>query len=140
MMVEMTKYSCSYYIFNLRIYTCFSGSRPEIRNHYRGHKMSLWLNLIPQLHRPGDGDDVSMRHHHFQEEDDEYYDGKQNMSFETNPSQKIVVLSNIITEHNVLCITSQIEVLVKFESMQATEAFLSSNVKKTVTICWYFVN
>ncbi|ERL86604.1 hypothetical protein D910_04011, partial [Dendroctonus ponderosae] len=36
--------------------------------------MSLWLNLIPQLHRPGDGDDVSMRHHHFQEEDDEYYD------------------------------------------------------------------
>lgn len=37
--------------------------------------MSLWLNLIPQLHRPGDGDDVSMRHHHFQEEDDQYYDG-----------------------------------------------------------------
>ncbi|CAH1368932.1 neuroligin-1 [Tenebrio molitor] len=51
------------------------GNRPEMRNHYRGHKMSLWLNLIPQLHRPGEGDDVSMRHHHFQEEDDQYYDG-----------------------------------------------------------------
>ncbi|KAJ8983793.1 hypothetical protein NQ317_008111 [Molorchus minor] len=37
--------------------------------------MSLWLNLIPQLHRPGEGDDISMRHHHFQEEDDQYYDG-----------------------------------------------------------------
>lgn len=37
--------------------------------------MSLWLNLIPQLHRPGEGDDISMRHHHFQEEGDQYYDG-----------------------------------------------------------------
>ncbi|CAG9767911.1 unnamed protein product [Ceutorhynchus assimilis] len=51
------------------------GSHPDRRDHYRGHKMSLWLNLIPQLHRPGEGDDVSMRHHHFQEEDDQYYDG-----------------------------------------------------------------
>lgn len=49
-----------------------------MKNHYRGHKMSLWLNLIPQLHRPGDGDDISMRHHHFQEEGDQYYDGKTN--------------------------------------------------------------
>lgn len=40
--------------------------------------MSLWLNLIPQLHRPGEGDDISMRHHHFQEEGDEYYDGNNN--------------------------------------------------------------
>lgn len=37
--------------------------------------MSLWLNLIPQLHRPGEGDDVSMKHHHFQEEEAQYYDG-----------------------------------------------------------------
>ncbi|KAK9747472.1 hypothetical protein QE152_g5291 [Popillia japonica] len=51
------------------------GNKAEIKNHYRGHKMSLWLNLIPQLHRPGDSDDVSMRHHHFQEEGDQFYDG-----------------------------------------------------------------
>ncbi|XP_017786115.1 PREDICTED: neuroligin-1-like [Nicrophorus vespilloides] len=51
------------------------GNKAEMRNHYRGHKMSLWLNLIPQLHRPGEGDDISMRHHHFQEEGDQYYDG-----------------------------------------------------------------
>ncbi|KAG8224186.1 hypothetical protein J437_LFUL002308 [Ladona fulva] len=50
------------------------GIRPEQKGHYRGHKMSLWLNLIPQLHRPG-GDDVSMRHHHFPEEGPAYYDG-----------------------------------------------------------------
>ncbi|CAH2008985.1 unnamed protein product [Acanthoscelides obtectus] len=50
-------------------------SRPVKKDHYRGHKMSLWLNLIPQLHRPREDDDVSMRHHHFLEEDEQYYDG-----------------------------------------------------------------
>lgn len=46
-----------------------------MKSHYRGHKMSLWLNLIPQLHRPG-GDEVNMRHHHFQEEGPQFYEGK----------------------------------------------------------------
>ncbi|XP_039278642.1 neuroligin-1, partial [Nilaparvata lugens] len=50
------------------------GVKPEVRNHYRGHKMSLWLNLIPQLHQPGIAE-LSMRHHHFQEEGAQYYDG-----------------------------------------------------------------
>ncbi|KAG8285123.1 Carboxylesterase [Homalodisca vitripennis] len=50
------------------------GSKTEVRSHYRGHKMSLWLNLIPQLHQPG-LEDLSMRHHHFQEEGAQYYDG-----------------------------------------------------------------
>jgi len=52
-----------------------TGLRQEMRNHYRGHKMSLWLNLIPQLHRPG-GDDLNMRHHHFQEEGAQFYEGE----------------------------------------------------------------
>ncbi|XP_018392784.1 PREDICTED: neuroligin-1-like [Cyphomyrmex costatus] len=38
---------------------------PEMRSHYRGHKMSLWLNLLPQLHRPGY--ELNMRHHHLAE-------------------------------------------------------------------------
>ncbi|XP_051158312.1 neuroligin-1-like isoform X1 [Leptopilina boulardi] len=42
-----------------------AGRITEIRSHYRGHKMSLWLNLLPQLHRPGY--EVSMRHHHLLE-------------------------------------------------------------------------
>ncbi|KAJ8686523.1 hypothetical protein QAD02_022317 [Eretmocerus hayati] len=37
----------------------------KMRSHYRGHKMSLWLNLLPQLHRPGY--ELSMRHHHLAE-------------------------------------------------------------------------
>ncbi|XP_023315853.1 neuroligin-4, X-linked-like [Trichogramma pretiosum] len=47
--------------------------KPKMKNHYRGHKMAVWLNLIPQLHQPGD--DVSMRHHHFREKGDLLYSG-----------------------------------------------------------------
>lgn len=46
-----------------------------MKSHYRGHKMAVWLNLIPQLHRPGDTE-VSMRHHHFRERDPHFYAGK----------------------------------------------------------------
>ncbi|XP_067008135.2 neuroligin-4, X-linked-like [Anabrus simplex] len=48
--------------------------KPKMKSHYRGHKMAVWLNLIPQLHQPGD-DDVSMRHHHFHERGEHYYSG-----------------------------------------------------------------
>ncbi|XP_015110654.1 neuroligin-4, X-linked [Diachasma alloeum] len=48
--------------------------KPRIKSHYRGHKMAVWLNLIPQLHQPGD-EDVSMRHHHFREHGDHLYAG-----------------------------------------------------------------
>lgn len=46
-----------------------------MKNHYRGHKLSLWLNLIPQLHMPGDLNELSIRHHHFSESDPKSYDG-----------------------------------------------------------------
>ncbi|KAK0163026.1 hypothetical protein PV327_006740 [Microctonus hyperodae] len=42
-----------------------AGASTEMRSHYRGHKMSLWLNLLPQLHRPGY--EINMRHHHLAE-------------------------------------------------------------------------
>lgn len=48
--------------------------KPKMKSHYRGHKMAVWLNLIPQLHRPGDPE-VSMMHHHFKEKETHYYDG-----------------------------------------------------------------
>lgn len=46
-----------------------------MKNHYRGHKLSLWLNLIPQLHMPGDLNELPIRHHHFSESDAKFYDG-----------------------------------------------------------------
>lgn len=52
----------------------YKGSKTEIKNHYRGHKLSMWLNLIPQLHASGDPE-LPMRHHHFAEESAQFYDG-----------------------------------------------------------------
>lgn len=52
----------------------FTALKPKMKSHYRGHKMAVWLNLIPQLHRPGDAE-VSMRHHHFREREPHYYAG-----------------------------------------------------------------
>ncbi|XP_023290587.1 neuroligin-4, X-linked isoform X2 [Orussus abietinus] len=49
-------------------------ARPKMRSHYRGHKMAVWSNLIPQLHHPGD-EDVSMKHHHFREREEHFYAG-----------------------------------------------------------------
>lgn len=37
--------------------------------------MSLWLNLIPQLHMPGDLNELPIRHHHLSESDPKFYDG-----------------------------------------------------------------
>lgn len=57
----------------------FPASKPKMRSHYRGHKMAVWLNLIPQLHQPGD--DVSMRHHHFHEREPHFYAGELRFTF-----------------------------------------------------------
>lgn len=51
------------------------GSRADIRSHYRGHKLSIWLNLIPQLHSPNDSPELTMKHHNFLEDSAQYYDG-----------------------------------------------------------------
>ncbi|KAJ2944408.1 hypothetical protein O0L34_g3745 [Tuta absoluta] len=37
------------------------GSKLRARSHYRGHKLALWLHLVPQLHRPG----AAPPHHQF---------------------------------------------------------------------------
>ncbi|KAL1140301.1 hypothetical protein AAG570_000233, partial [Ranatra chinensis] len=36
--------------------------KPKLKNHYRAHRLSFWLNLVPDLHKPG-GDDVPSSHH-----------------------------------------------------------------------------
>lgn len=59
-------------VFNIIVLTAL---KPKMKSHYRGHKMAVWLNLIPQLHQPGD-DDVTMRHHHFRDRGDHLYAGK----------------------------------------------------------------
>uniref|UniRef100_A0A182NFN9 Carboxylesterase type B domain-containing protein n=1 Tax=Anopheles dirus TaxID=7168 RepID=A0A182NFN9_9DIPT len=52
------------------------GSQVVPKSHYRGHKLSLWLSLIPQLHASFNIPELSMRHHHFSEENPVFYDGR----------------------------------------------------------------
>ncbi|XP_069354216.1 neuroligin-4, X-linked isoform X2 [Maniola hyperantus] len=42
--------------------------KSKLKNHYRAHRLSFWLNLVPDLHRPG-GEDVPPSHHQLENED-----------------------------------------------------------------------
>ncbi|CAG7826563.1 unnamed protein product [Allacma fusca] len=70
--VQLPKWE-SYDAIN-QLYMEIGNAELQMRSHYRGHKMALWLNLIPQLHQSG-GADVSMLHHNFREEKPEFYEG-----------------------------------------------------------------
>jgi neuroligin len=48
----------SFYNFS----SLLTDTKPKQKNHYRAHRLSFWLNLIPDLHKPGN-DDVPMSHH-----------------------------------------------------------------------------
>ncbi|XP_026764291.1 neuroligin-4, Y-linked [Galleria mellonella] len=43
-------------------------TKSKLKNHYRAHRLSFWLNLVPDLHRPG-GEDVPPSHHQLDHED-----------------------------------------------------------------------
>ncbi|KAL1513352.1 hypothetical protein ABEB36_002773 [Hypothenemus hampei] len=43
--------------------------KPKLKNHYRAHRLSFWLNLVPDLHKPG-GDDVPASHHELVDDDE----------------------------------------------------------------------
>lgn len=46
-----------------------------MKNHFRAHQLSIWLRLIPELHRAG-MEDVIARHNLFKNHDDmDLYDG-----------------------------------------------------------------
>lgn len=51
------------------------GMKPRMKNHFRAHQISIWLRLIPELHRAG-MEDVIARHNLFKNHDDmDLYDG-----------------------------------------------------------------
>lgn len=67
-----------------------TGLRSRVRSHYRSHKMSVWLRLIPQLHQPGD-EGVLLSHHHLKpgplhrgnmQDAADFYDGNAICAFE----------------------------------------------------------
>ncbi|CAB3381898.1 Hypothetical predicted protein [Cloeon dipterum] len=49
--------------------------KPRTKNHFRAHQLSVWLRLVPELHRAG-MEDVSTRHNLFRNHNDpDIYDG-----------------------------------------------------------------
>jgi len=59
----------SYWIFVI------TGMKPKMKNHYRAHQLSVWLRLVPELHRAG-MEDVDSRHNLFRSHSDpSLYDG-----------------------------------------------------------------
>jgi hypothetical protein len=51
--------------------------KPKMKNHFRAHQLSIWLRLIPEMHKLGAGmEDVLTRHNLFKNHDDmSLYDG-----------------------------------------------------------------
>ncbi|XP_017763246.1 PREDICTED: neuroligin-4, X-linked-like [Eufriesea mexicana] len=51
------------------------GPKPKLRYHYRAHQLSVWLRLVPELHRAG-MEDVDSKHNLFRgHSDPSLYDG-----------------------------------------------------------------
>jgi hypothetical protein len=44
--------------------------KSKLKNHYRAHRLSFWLNLVPDLHKPGN-DDVPKTHHQLDTNDED---------------------------------------------------------------------
>ncbi|XP_032529857.1 neuroligin-2-like isoform X1 [Danaus plexippus] len=58
------------------------GTKVRTKSHYRGHKMALWLHLVPQLHRPG----AAPRHHQFRSLHPDMFAGEIFPELHTTPS------------------------------------------------------
>ena len=43
----------SNFTISISKYSYKTGSRPRLHHHYRGRRLSLWLNLLPQLQKTG---------------------------------------------------------------------------------------
>ncbi|XP_031785231.1 neuroligin-4, Y-linked isoform X2 [Nasonia vitripennis] len=66
------------------------GMKPKMKNHYRAHQLSVWLRLVPELHRAG-MEDVEPRHNLFRGyADPNLYDG----FVRPDPLSRIVSPSN----------------------------------------------
>ncbi|XP_073948977.1 neuroligin-4, Y-linked-like isoform X2 [Choristoneura fumiferana] len=51
------------------------GIKPRLKNHFRAHQLSVWLRLVPELHRAG-MEDIAARHNLFKNHNErELYEG-----------------------------------------------------------------
>ncbi|BES95370.1 Carboxylesterase family [Nesidiocoris tenuis] len=92
--VEWTPYEAVH-----KKYICLD-TKPKIKNHYRAHRLSFWLNLVPDLHKPG-GDDVPPSHHQLLDDKDHHVGpGSSRKPVEPTAIVRYDVYPSIISEHN----------------------------------------
>lgn len=59
----------------MKTFFYFTGMKPRMKNHYRAHQLSVWLRLVPELHRAG-MEDVAARHNLFRNHNElDLYEG-----------------------------------------------------------------
>lgn len=72
------------------------GMKPRMKNHFRAHQLSIWLRLIPELHRAG-MEDVIVRHNLFRNHDDPtLYEG----AVKPNSLSRLAFLGSTVDDGN----------------------------------------
>ncbi|XP_073980560.1 neuroligin 3 isoform X1 [Rhodnius prolixus] len=74
-------------------------TKPKLKNHYRAHRLSFWLNLVPDLHKPG-GDDVPPSHHQLHDDLKNQIGVSSKRPAEPTASVVYDVYPSVIAEHN----------------------------------------
>lgn len=67
-MFKLHKYNWKRFLADQICFSIPADTKPKLKNHYRAHRLSFWLNLIPDLHKPGN-DDVPLSHHELENDD-----------------------------------------------------------------------
>ncbi|XP_058821516.1 neuroligin-4, Y-linked [Topomyia yanbarensis] len=102
-------------------------TKPKLKNHYRAHRLSFWLNLVPDLHKPG-GDDVPSSHHELDEDEEE------NVPVPTvkplNPPQRDPASAN----SNFSFFTTQVFSLLNFSTYGINNSTSRHNVHKPIPV------
>lgn len=70
-----------YFLFNIpRTKKTCADLRPRVRNHYRAHKLSFWLHLVPDYQKNSEGTSAVSIHHEINMFHGMMHPGQQNLS------------------------------------------------------------
>lgn len=100
-------------------------TKPKLKNHYRAHRLSFWLNLVPDLHKPGN-DDVPNSHHQLTDDDDD--DGEANADTLNDVTVKPINPPKQTTETNYTVLTTPI-----FSMLNLSRSINGSKTAATTT-------
>ncbi|XP_065212948.1 neuroligin-1-like isoform X2 [Planococcus citri] len=99
----------------------------KLKNHYRAHKLSFWLNLIPELHKPG-SDDVPPSHHQFQPEEIMY----PQQSFKVSSANTTNTVNKVIARNESFNSTFDLPVVMIASSSSDRNAMTPNDAAETV--------